>query len=219
MPAKAGKNHRQILLAVLLAPLKIRFPSLLGVSDSGFRRIVPPHCPRADDVGLPDDVVQSLVRHAVPIQGAPAGRNSNHHRRAAILLILLEKPDQTLAFLQAVLSAVVEPDAPEGHHRFAPVVQISPIPLVPADLHSFRQQLPVIDHLLSLARPQAREVVHHGVGSPVPIRSFPAVGQHRVAVVEAVRANGGDAEPLHEGPVDAVLLHPLEVPQHGLPAV
>src|SRR5437660_11967535 len=119
VPTKAGENHRQVTFAVSLAPFQVLLPALAGMVAYSLERFVPAHGPRAYDVGLTNDPVQSGVVHAVGIERAPAARHTHQDGVAAVLLIALEELHQPLALGQRVLAPVVEADAPDGYNRLA----------------------------------------------------------------------------------------------------
>ena len=76
--------------------------------------------------------------------------------------------------------------------------------------------LPIIDNAIDLIFAKAREVVHHRVGSAELLGAIAAVIQHCVPLLQANRMKRLGNKPLHENPVDPVIAHPFEMPQHGL---
>ena len=88
--------------------------------------------------------------------------------------------------------------------------------LVMLKSHPIDQQLPVVNDRLDSPFRKSGQVVHDGVNPAVPVRSFTAVGQNSVILAQGCCFDRFDSEPLDEDAVDAVLLHPLKMTQHGI---
>ena len=63
---------------------------------------------------------------------------------------------------------------------------------------------------------KARQIIHDGIGATVAVRAFAAMAQHGGELAQASGMRNLADESLHEHAVEAVVLHPFEMPQHGL---
>ena len=112
---------------------------------------------------------------------------------------------------------VVETDPPEGQERFPVLVQVVLLGTAVLEVVLVHQLLGVGHHRRRhrrLGGVDSAHVVHHGDGAAELVGALHRVLEHGVEMVLVLGVLDLAHEPLHEHPVEPVLLHPLEVLEH-----
>ena len=174
------------------------------------------HVPGDEGVALLDDLDHLAVLragHAV-VSACPPVAGAAQHDGPALGLELLDVRFQIGRFRVVV---VIETEAPEGQERFPVLMEVELLDAAVLELVLVHELLRIGHHRRRHRRfpgYHAAHVIHDGDGAAVLVRSLHGVFQHHVEVVLVLGILDLAYEALHEGPVHAVVLHPLEVGEH-----
>ena len=212
-----GINHHVVVRGICLGRSDIVLDAALPVGVLKVVVAVSANIPGNESVTLLDELDEFLVLiagNAVVSTGPPVGRAAQHDGPT----LGYELVNERFQVYRLRVAVIVESDAPEGQERLSVLVEVVLLLGTVLQLVLVHEALGIGHHGSGhggIFRHHAAHVVHDGDGPSVLVGALHGMGKHLVKVVLVLGILDLSHKALHEHAVQAVVLHPLEVREHG----